>query len=929
MTVTTPQHRQAPAPLLRSGFGLAGLAIALASAFVLMMSPAVQAAGTSVDGSDWSSTGTLASDSAVTVRWDNTGNPASSVVYRDVRQVVAHSGGKTYLNIAQSVNDDYYNYFGAQNGLGGLSVTVSQTQNLVDQTVNLAIKGVKGGTNVLGGNSEAYLQVFQCWGGVNAAGHPDVNAAQPDPSTCQVGGIGADTRGGSAGLSEGRYVGADPMVLGGDWQDYYNNAKGDVPFTAINGAVSGSTAKFLNSYYNQTTTNELSSVNIGPDGSANRPFETQTGQESPGLGCGVRPNIASTRTCWLVIVPRIHSDMLSSGPIAPSLWAQRLQVKLGFRQGASICPGNKARTLIGGSEMVTDAAASWTPGVCNAQKIELGYTKLGDEVARNQFQTGVNQEILTTRPVALGTPAINVPLALTAPVFAYSLTYQPSCVELNPPPSTDAEAQKCGYSNLAELQTDWKRAGTPVRSLNLDARLVAKLLTQSYDQALINRSGLIQVPWMLAEPANLAHDPEFVKLNPGLAHESLTAGSPALKIDHLILESMRSDAAAEIWDWILADPDAKAFLNGCPDPWGHVIDPFYSTRTYEGCQSQATTLAAANKAARDSTTVSSNYVDQPLTYPPDGSPYPEPTWQTYQAAGTNELPLTVVDWLPTVTSMTDGGRDVAIGYLPQNGNWCDPNIYDIATCGPPPGKWNDLKIRQPTGSLGLMSITDAGTAARFQLATANLCNSDGTHCVGADAGSLRKSAARFVSGTGGVLSPASTPDYAGGAYPLAVPVYAIVAPSLDLADRRSYANAFEYVLNQGQRPGYAAGSLPPGYAPLTTNLRALATKGIAQLRAAAPKTTPPGTGGLGGIGSVGGIPAGGGTSSTPSGGSNPGVGKHTTGPTTTATTPVQMVALKPQNQSWAWITLPLGLAIALLAGVAGPLMRLGWRVKLG
>ena len=38
------------------------------------------------DGSDWGQTGLLTSNSAVTVRWDNADNPASSVVPRDGRQ---------------------------------------------------------------------------------------------------------------------------------------------------------------------------------------------------------------------------------------------------------------------------------------------------------------------------------------------------------------------------------------------------------------------------------------------------------------------------------------------------------------------------------------------------------------------------------------------------------------------------------------------------------------------------------------------------------------------------------------------------------------------------------------------------------------------------------------------------------------------------
>lgn len=919
----TYDHRRVPAARIRLTTGLAGLALALVSVVVLVLpASGVAATGPAADGSDWGSSGVIASDSAVTVRWDNAGNPSTSIVRRDSRQIIPHSGGANYLAIDQSVNDAYDAAFGASNGLQGMSVTVSQTQNLVDQTVNLSIKGVSGGTNVLGGNSSSYLQVFQCWGGLTAAGRPDPTAADPDPSTCQVGATGADTRGGSATLSEGRYVGTDPLVLNGDWLKYFGNNKGDVPFTTISGAVSGSTAMLQNSYFNNTTTNELSSVNIGPDGTANRPFETQTGEEAPGLGCGVRPNIASTPTCWLVIVPRISGVMGSSGPISPSLWAQRLQVKLGFRQAASTCPGGKARTLIAGSELIRDAAASWTPGICDAAKIELGYTKLGDEVARTQFETGANQAVLTSQPVPSSTPAVQVPIALTAPVFAFSMTYQPSCVELNPPPATDAAAKLCGYDNLAALQTDWKRAGTPVRSLNLDARLVAKLVTQSYDNALINKSGLVSVPWMLAEPSNLASDPEFQKLNPDLVHESVTAGSPALKIDHLILESIRSDSAVQVWNWILGDPDARAFLNGCPDPYGHVVDPFYSTRTYAGCTSQRTSLATKNAADRASTTVSSNYVDQALVYPPDGSPYPLPTWQTYQAPNTNELPLTVVDWLPTVNSQSDAGRDVAIGYIPQNGNWCDSSV-EPATCGPLPGKWSDLKIRQSTGSLGLMAVSDAGTAARFQLATANLCDSAGTHCVGANATSLRKAAERFTTtGHGDLLGPNATADYVGGAYPLTVPVYGVVAPSLDLGDRRSYASAFEYLINTGQRPGYRVGNLPPGYAPLTPNLRAVAVRGIAALRLVHPPTKPlpPSMAGNGPSTSSGGVSGNG----SPNGGSHPAVSP----PGSTGVQPVAYVAVRPGNEKWAWFTMPLGLGITLLAGLAGPFLRRRSGVKL-
>ena len=99
-----------------------------------------------------------------------------------------------------------------------------------------------------------------------------------------------------------------------------------------------------------------------------------------------------------MIVPRVTGVLDSSGPIAPSLWAQRMQVRIGFRAVPAGCPGG-ARSLVGGSELVNDAASSWTPGLCDDDKIEFGYTQLGDEVARTQYLGGENPAILTSQPL--------------------------------------------------------------------------------------------------------------------------------------------------------------------------------------------------------------------------------------------------------------------------------------------------------------------------------------------------------------------------------------------------------------------------------------------------------------------------------------------------------------------------------------------------
>jgi hypothetical protein len=905
--------------------GVLGLALAGASMPGLFGATA-DASVVAEDGTNWGPSGLLSTSSAVTARWDNTGNPATSVVYRDGRQRLPHTAGATYDSIKSTTTGPYFDYFGTDNGLGGLQVKVSQTKDLVNQSVTLEVSGVKGGAPY-GTPSPVYLQAFQCWGGVDAAGRPAPDAANPDPATCQVGAMDP-TAYRSPETAFTRYIKSDPLVPGGDWERYYANADplSDVPFTAIDGQKSGSTNGVQNQFFNATTTNEASKIQMSASGTATRQMELQSSLESPGLGCGLRRGVTSTSTCWLVIVPRIDGVLQQNGPIAPSLWAQRLQVKLGFRDIVAGCPSGEARTLTAGSELLGAAAASWTPGLCEAKNIALGYTRLGDEVARNQFIAGANSAILTSKSV--DAEAAYVPVSLAAPVVAYSLSYQPNC-PARTDPYTEAEATECGYASVAELEADLVRAGKPIRDLKLNARLVAKLLTQSYAFAIFDRTGFERKGWMVERPSSLGDDPEFLRLNPTLTHISKST-SAINEMNRLIVEATRSDGAVQVWNWILGDADARAFLNGCPDADGMVVNPFYSTRTYQGCESARTALAAQADADRAATPTSDNYVDSALTYPPDGSPYPLPGWQEADPGG-GFPPYTVYDFLVRADTMPVAGRDNAIGYVPQNSELCLTELDP--SCQPAPGKYKDPKTRQPGDRLGLMSITDAATAAAFQLPTAQFCDSTGTKCVGATTTSFAKAADRFVdTAVEGVVEPGPA-DYAGGAYPLTVPVYAAVSTKIPAKDQRAYGRALSYLTTTGQKPGFAPGDLPPGYTPLTKSLRKQAEAGIDTLLSASdaqpsesptatptPTTTPTtGGGGLGGTT----IPPP--TSSTPSG-STP---SPSASPSAPAGDEVQLAAMTPGQETWPSWLLPFGLALALLAGAAGPLVRLRSRIRLG
>lgn len=897
-----PPHRWARAVLVIAGLALAGSGLSGVSA------PA-GASGPVDDGSDWGPQGTLSSDSAVTVRWDNAGNPDTSVVPRNGQQLIPHTDFKTYDDVSGPLATAYNEHF------RNVEVSVSQTSNLVNQSINVDIKGAVGGPVSPGASqSTAYFQVFQCWGGLTAAGRPDPAAANPDPATCQVGAGGPDYIDSEEGQK--RRVSEDALALGGDWDSVYRT-NGYAPYVAITGRkVDGQEGK--NPFYSRNDTNELSNVTVSDAGSAQRQFEIQTTVESYGMGCGKRAGAPSTRKCWLVVVPRLLSQLRNAGPISPSLWAQRLQVQLDFRPIGGACSGDRAGTPIGGSELLTTAAESWVPGVCSSRQIAVRYSQISDPVARTQYDTGASTAIAASE--APTGDAVPVPVALAAPVIGYQLTYQPSCVDN--PATTDEEARtSCGYADLAEMKADHLRAGSPVRDLKLNARLVAKLLTQSYSKAILDDSAQLPLAaWGRARPQFLTQDPEFKRLNPHLAHLGSAVGQ---RLDHLVVEGMRSDAATRVWDWIMADPEGSAFVNGCPDADGVKINPFYTTRSYKGCDDQKAALSAQAAQDREDTAKSGTYAELVLSYPPTGSPYPLPTWQEFPATD-DKRAYTLVDLLPRVESMPAAGREIGRGHIPVNkySDWCPANTDD--ECQPAPGKYKADKKRQNPTDLNIIAITDSATAARWRVPTAALCDTSGDNCVGANVASLRHAADDFTEGAGGWFQPGAT-DLAGGGYPLTLPVYAAVSPLLPLKDRQVYADALDYLVTKGQVPGFEAGELPPGYAPLTKALRDQAVAGIARLRRpdattpTAPGTTAPGDGSGTGADGAPGDGAAGDAAGDPS--------PSAAGPSPTAT--AQVVTVAASTETWPAWTVPVGLALALLAGLAGPVMRLRGRFVVG
>ncbi|HEY4752067.1 MAG TPA: hypothetical protein VIH37_02205, partial [Candidatus Limnocylindrales bacterium] len=353
---------------------------------------------------------------------------------------------------------------------------------------------------------------------------------------------------------------------------------------------------------------------------------------------GFRSDEPSTNTCWLVIVPRGFAgensgDLINASALTPSRWAQRLQVKLGFADVAPTCPGGQARTIALGGEVLGSAMASWIPAICATDKVALGFSQLAESTARAQYSTGSANFIFTSQPVddsGGATSTRYAPVALAGTVVAVRM-FPVIAGQANPPMLSD---------------------------IKLNARLVAKLLTQSYSQSVDNfpatRVG-DNAPWVNDELASLTADPEFLALNPGIAQYFRDNGD-------LIVAINPSDAVSVLWQWITGDPEARAFLDGCPDDasGGSVINPFFSTRTYAECTGRTAALETAAQAKMDQTAVPSTYTYSTPSYPPPDGGFPQPGYYARQATST-QLSETTTDLHPRQLSLDAVGLNVYKG----------------------------------------------------------------------------------------------------------------------------------------------------------------------------------------------------------------------------------------------------------------------------
>lgn len=711
-----------------------------------------------------------------------------------------------------------------------LEITVNQTSNLANQAVSITWTGGRPTIEGPGRFAGNYLQIMQCWGDDDGSvpGNPG-----PPPEQCAQGAIGGVFGGIPGGLYPGGFS-ISRVINRTDWPNY-DPAVGVadsrttnvwMPFRSVDGTVIDVHADpnfnpsvqggnyWLNPYFNVVTSNEIAGAATTGDGTGSELFAVETGVESSGLGCGqqVEPVAGGgfrEPKCWLVIVPRgtpseenVGTPFESSAdqfgvvtsPLSPAAWQHRISIPLTFNPVDSLCSISDADRRLTGSELFVSALANWQPSLCaSGERPPYVFGTVSDALARQQLVSGSSDMVVTPRAVnpdevRPDNPVVYAPMSLSGLVIGFN-------IERNPRPDAPDAAQDL--------------AGVRVANINLTPRLVAKLLTQSYS----SQVKILSDPgydWLGTNPAHLGNDPDFVQFNPEFAFLQIAS---ARNFGGMLLQSLNSDAGRLVWQWLLADPEAKAWLDGTPDPWGMKVNPVYATS------------GAVNPSGFA-------FADPP----PDT--FPKSDSYCYQAPpqglGAAVVPpaLCATDWLPYTQSMGEAAR---LTRAASDGARVVNDTFALT----PDQVWK-RDLPQFIGRRAILALTDSASAARYGLQTASLSRAGDN---GAERRFVAPDEAGLLAGVGGMrpgLVPAvldadptvTRPD----GYPLTAITYGAIQPlALDAEARDDYAALVDYAVGPGQVPGVNLGQLPPGYAPLPENLRSQAREAAREIRELQPE----------------------------------------------------------------------------------------------
>lgn len=422
-----------------------------------------------------------------------------------------------------------------------------------------------------------------------------------------------------------------------------------------------------------------------------------------------------------------------------SNWDNRFSVPVTFGLPPDTCDVLDPRPPTGfyGSELLAQAALQWSPAYClNKKRFKFQLNQMSDEAGFKLMDggQGAAAEVSSKYKSTSHDPVGYAPTAVTGFGIGYNI-------------------------DLPDNQGDFT-------NLKMNARLIAKLMTESYLGSDLGRGH----PGMSANPLSIMSDPEFTELNPGLSANDQEAAASLLSL------SNASDLIEQLTEYLADDKDAMNFINGKPDPWGMVVNPSYKKLT----------LPRAEWPLLDS------YI--PVTQ--------NQCRQANPSVYFTQLAAPVTTLRKIADALLDG--------WPNTQTRCD---YDVANKTYKLGRID----RQAYGSrfmLGLVSLPDA---KRYGLRTAALETKPDTY-VGPNDASV--AAALTLTEQSGKREPfvldLAKVRRSGSAYPGTMTVY--TAAKLGNLDEETAGKVAQFIrvsTTEGQQTGPGNGELPEGYLPIT------------------------------------------------------------------------------------------------------------------
>ncbi|GAA4624734.1 hypothetical protein GCM10023196_026110 [Actinoallomurus vinaceus] len=603
-------------------------------------------------------------------------------------------------------------------------------------------------------------------------------------------------------------------------------------------------------YQLNPSSNEVYGI-TGADGGGRATMEIRTATQLPELGCTRKTDAKGTEVpaCSLVIVPTLgyldgsFNDDPGSDAFSSYNWDHKVVVPLSFAPTPSMCSLRNPDTTVEGGTAAQRVMEAWQPKLCSQKnRVDVAYNRNGEPQARDLFKNGAADAALTIRPLGGDVTRAH--------------TYAPLAIS--------------GFG-IGFLLDDAN--GHQVTGLNLNARLLAKVLTQSYGVRSNN-------PATTGNPTNFGSDPELRALNPGLPERAGNLGNP-------ILLGGGTDLLWDLTRWIGSDADARAFLDGRPDPWDMHVSTYY----------KGITLPEDTLELRDGLTDKVGT----CTYAP------------------------VQDKYPTASSV-GAVAQALIGRLPLTrlGPATDPST-GACTQG--------ADTAQSIGGRFLLGLLDTSEAVPLNIPMAKVKNPRGAFVAPTPA-AMTSAVGAMVTGSDKITKSVDFGRLPADAYPLTNVTYSAVPTSgLTSAKANALGTFLDHAAGAGQVPGTQLGDLPAGYLPLSSAMKAQTRAAAAAVRKAvakAPKPSPSHSH-HSGSGSGSGSGAGGGSGPLTAGSATPTTTSATTASPTGAAqhpgpsiTPARYSLARrgrPTVASSLRFALPVLLGLGLLAGAASLVVR--------